>query len=224
LPILDRRIGKLVFEDRGPKMSSAFDRKDPAVLEQTLKQYAADFAIENSAARVMIRGLSLVGIGIRPVLDHFVFRTVHLKERTREFLDLGYEKDPSAKILEHKGHGVEVLRCGYAPAILIEHPHEKSGLDWVAHFGDKKPYVMALHVDDVEEAAFRLEKQSVGFIRPPAGKHGETLRAIAALPETKDEKSAHYLVLVERRAGDQRFYSPDFWMEHFFKANTRGSL
>jgi hypothetical protein len=73
---------------------------------------------------------------------------------------------------------------------------------------------MALRVDDAEEASFRLEKQSVGFIRPMAGKHGETLREIAALPETKDEKNAHYLILAERHAGDQRFYSPDFWMEH----------
>ncbi|HOW87889.1 MAG TPA: hypothetical protein P5561_02685 [Candidatus Omnitrophota bacterium] len=195
-------------------MSSVSGCKDPTALEQALKQYAADFAAQNSAVRVVTRGLSLVGIGVRPVLDHFIFRTVHLKERSREFLDLGYEKDPSAKVLEHKGHGVEVLRCGCAPAILIEHPHEKSGLDWVAHFGDKKPYAAAFRVDDIEEASFRLEKQSVGFIRPPAGKHGEALREIAALPEIKDEKNASYLLLIERHAGDQRFYSPDFWFEH----------
>ena len=195
-------------------MSSASGCKDPAILKQALKQYAADFASENSAARVVVRGLSLVGIGVRPVLDHFIFRTVHLKERAKEFLEFGYERDTSAKVLEHKGHGVEVLRYGCAPAVLIEHPHEKAGLDWVAHFGDKRPYAMALRVDDVEEAVFRLEKQSVGFIRPPVGKRGETLREIAARPETKDEKNAHYLVLVERYAGDQRFYSPDFWLEH----------
>ncbi len=186
--------------------------KDPAFLEQILKQYASDLALENAAVRIVTRGLSLVGIGIRPILDHFVFRTVHLKERANEFLDLGYERDPVAKVLEHKGHGVEVLRLGCAPAILVEHPHGKAGLDWIAHFGDKKPYAMALRVDDIEEAAFRLEKQSVGFIRPSAGKHGEALREIAALPEVKDGKNAHHLILVERHAGDQRFYSPDFWI------------
>ncbi len=193
-------------------MLSASGCKDPAILEQILKQYAADLVQENTAARVVTRGLSLVGIGLLPVLDHFIFRTVHLKERANEFLELGYEKDPVAKVLEHKGRGVEVFRKGCAPAILVEHPHEKAGLDWVAHFGDKKPYAMALRVDDIEEAAFRLEKQSVGFIRPPAGKHGETLREIAAAPEVKDGKSAHHLILVERHAGDQRFYSPDFWI------------
>lgn len=193
-------------------MPSASDCKDPAFLEQALKQYASDLTQENRAAQVVVRGLSLVGVGIRPILDHFIFRTIHLKDRTQEFLEMGYERDLTAKILEHKGHSVEVFRKGCAPAILVEHPHEKSGLDWIAHFGDKKPYAMAIRVDDVEEAAFHLEKQSVGFLRPVAGKHGDTLREIAALPELKDGRNAHHLILVERHAGDARFYSPDFWI------------
>lgn len=193
-------------------MPSSSGCKGPALLEQALMHYAVDFAAENPAARVVTRGLLLVGIGVRPVLDHFIFRTLHLRERASEFLELGYERDPAAKVLEHKGHGVEVLRKGCAPAILIEHPHEKAGLDWVAHFGDKKPYAMAVRVDDIEESVFRLEKQAVSFIRPPAGKHGEDLREIAALPEVKDGKNAHHLILVERHAGDQRFFSPDFWI------------
>lgn len=197
--------------DKEFRMLSSSGCKDPAALEKLLRQYAADFTAENSAAKVVTRGLSLVGIGIRPVLDHFIFRTVHLKERAREFLDLGYERDLTAKVLEHKGHGVEVLRCGCAPAILVEHPHEKEGLDWVAHFGDKKPYGMALRADNIEDASFRLEKQSVAFLRPPAGKHGDALREIAAAPDMKDSRPASYLILIERHAGDQRFYSPDFW-------------
>ena len=193
-------------------MPSASGCKHSAILEQALKRYIADLVAENAAVRVVTRGLSLVGIGICPVLDHLIFRTVHLKERTREFLDLGYQRDPDAKVLEHKGHGVEVLRKGCAPVILVEHPHEKAGLDWIEHFGDQKPYAMAVRVEDIEEAAFRLEKQAVGFLRPPAGKHGENLREIAAVPEVRDGKSASYLILVERHAGDPRFYSPDFWI------------
>ena len=193
-------------------MPSASGCKEPALLEQALKQYVADLTAENTAARVVTRGLSLVGVGIRPVLDHLIFRTVHLKERAREFLDLGYERDLTAKVLEHKGHGVEVFRKDCAPAILVEHPHEKSGLEWVTHFGDKKLYAMAVRVEDIEEAAFRLEKQAVGFMRPPAGKHGENLREIVAVPELKDGKNASHLILVERHAGDPRFYSPDFWI------------
>lgn len=193
-------------------MPSASGCKDPTLLEQALKSYIADLSANNPAVRVVTRGLSLVGIGIRPVLDHLIFRTVHLKERTREFLGLGYERDLSAKVLEHRGHGVEVLRKECAPAILVEHPHEKAGLEWIEHFGDQKPYAMAVRVEDIEEAAFRLEKQSVGFLRPPAGKHGGVLREIAAVPAVKDGKNVHYLVLVERHGGDQRFYSPDFWL------------
>jgi hypothetical protein len=185
--------------------------KDPALFEKILKQYAAELAQENTAARVVTRGLSLVGVGLFSILDHFIFRTVHLKDRVDEFLEMGYERDPAAKVLEHKGRSVEVFRKGCAPAILVEHPHEKTGLEWITHFGDKKPYAMALRVDDIEEAAFHLEKQSVGFIRPPAGKRGETLREIAALPEIKDGKNVHHLILVERHTGDQRFYAPDFW-------------
>lgn len=193
-------------------MTSAPGCKAPAILEQTLKQYAAALATENPAIRVVTRGLSLIGVGVRPVLDHFIFRTVHVKDRSREFLDLGYERDLAAKVLDHKGHGVEVFRKGCAPAILVEHPHEKSGLDWVAHFGDLKPYAMAVRVEDIEEASFRLEKQCVGFLRPPAGKHGETLREIAALPAVREGKDVSHLILVERHSGDQRFYSPDFWI------------
>lgn len=222
MPTPDAGVGKLVFEDSdpetpkhigNPEMPFSSGCKDPALLEQSLKKYALDFAAENSAARVVTRGLSLVGIGIRPLLDHFVFRTVHLKERAREFLELGYERDLTAKVLEHQGHGVEVFRRGCAPAILIEHPREKAGLDWVAHFGDKKPYSMALRVEDIEEAVIHLEKQAVSFLRPPAGKHGETLREIAACPEVRDGKNAHCLVLIERHGGDVRFYSPDFWVK-----------
>ncbi|MFA5159985.1 MAG: hypothetical protein WC484_05710 [Candidatus Omnitrophota bacterium] len=193
-------------------MSFTTDYRNPAFLEQTLKQYAEGLALENTAVRVVTRGLALVGIGIRPVLDHFIFRTIHPEERANEFLEMGYERDLASRVLEHKGHGVEVFRKGFAPAILIEHPRKKNGLDWVVHFGDKKPYAMALRVDDIDEAAFHMEKQSVGFIRPPAGKRGETLREIAALPEVKDGKNAHYLILVERHEDDQRFYPPDFWI------------
>lgn len=193
-------------------MTAASGCKDAAMIEQALKQYTEGLAAENASIRVVTRGLSLVGVGLRPVLDHLIFRTVHLAERTHEFLALGYERDLKAKVLEHKGHGVEVLRKGYAPAILVEHPHEKSGLEWVAHFGDQKPYAMAVQVEDIEEAAFRLEKQAVSFIRPPAGQHGDILREIAAKPEVRDGKSASHLILIERHAGDQRFYSPDFWI------------
>ncbi len=186
---------------------------DPSLLEQVLKKYAEDFAQKNPAAKVLVRGLSLVGVGVRPLLDHFVFRTLHPKERAQEFLELGYEKDPAAKVFSGRGHDTEVYRNACAPAILIKCPHDKAGQDGVREFGDKDPYVLAVRVEDVDDAAFRLEKQAVAFLRPSAGKKEDLLRQIAAAPEMRQGIPAGYLMLVERHRGDQRFYLPGFW-EH----------
>ncbi len=182
-----------------------------SLLEASLKKYAEAFAAQNHAARLVTRGLALMGIGLRPILDHIVFRTLHLRQREQEFLGLGYEKDMNAKVLLKKGHGVEVFRRGCAAAIILEHPHEKTGLDWIANFGDQEPYYLAIRVEDVDEAVFRLEKQGVSFIRPVVGHRDDNLRQIATVAEMKDGKEYSHLVLVERHAGDQRFYAPDFW-------------
>lgn len=181
-------------------------------LEAFLKKCAEDFTLQNHAARVVLRGLSLVGIGLRPVLDHVVFRTLHLKQRGQQFFNLGYERDIDAKVLSRKGHGVEVFRNGCAAAILLEHPHEKAGLDWIAQFGDNNPYYLAVRVDDIEEAVFRLEKQGISFLRPVVGHREDSLRQIVTVPEMKNGQLYSHLVLVERHAGDQRFYAPDFWV------------
>lgn len=192
-------------------MSSDAAIGSSVLLEQVFKKYAEDFAQKNPAAKVLMRGLSLVGVGIRPLLDHFVFRTLDPKGRAQEFLDLGYEKDPAAKLFSGRSHHTEVYRNGCAPAILIKCPHDKPGQDGVKAFGDKDPYVLAVRVEDIEEAAFRLEKQAVAFLRPSAGKKEESLRQIAAVPEMRQGVPAGYVMLVERHAGDRRFYLPGFW-------------
>ncbi|EFK97065.1 hypothetical protein LDC_0900 [sediment metagenome] len=180
-------------------------------LEASLKKYAEAFALQNHAAKVVMRGLSLVGVGLRPVLDHIAFRTLHLKQREQEFLDLGYEKDVTAKVLLKKGHGMEVFRRGCAAAIILEHPHEKSGLDWIAAFGDREPYYLAVRVEDLDEAVFCLEKQGIGFLRPMAGHRDDHLRQVAAVPEMKNGKEYSHLVLVERHAGGpKKFTRPIF--------------
>ena len=192
-------------------MSSDVSVGGSLLLEQVLKKYAEDFSQRNPAAKVLARGLSLVGVGMRPLLDHFVFCTLRPKERVQEFLDLGYEKDPAAKLFSNKGHHTEVFRKGCAPAILIKCPRDKAGQDRVKELGDQAPFVLALRVDDIEEAAFRLEKQAVPFLRPPAGKREETLRQMATVPEMRQGMAASYIMLVERHAGDRRFYLPGFW-------------
>jgi len=192
-------------------MASEVSAGSSVLLEQVFKKYAEDFAQRNPAAKVLARGLSLVGVGMRPLLDHFVFCTLRPKERVQEFLDLGYEKDPAAKLFSNKGHHTEVFRKGCAPAILIKYPQDKPGQDRVRELGDKDPYVLAVRVNDIEEAAFRLEKQAVAFLRPPAGKKEDSLRQIATSPEIRQGFPASYVMLVERHAGDRRFYLPGFW-------------
>ena len=72
-------------------------------------------------------------------------------------------------------------------------------------------HMLGMKVDSLEEAAFYLEKQAVRFLRPEAGKPGEEVRAIAALPVFRDGAAVNVLVLVERHAGNTNYYGPDFW-------------
>ncbi|MBU9889132.1 MAG: hypothetical protein KTQ49_04620 [Candidatus Omnitrophica bacterium] len=178
------------------------------LLERILRKYTEDFAQKNVAAGVLMRGLSLVGVGMRPLLDHFVFRTLHPKERAQEFLELGYEKDPETDVFCGKAHETEVYRNGCAPSVLIQHSTEKADQEWVKRFGDQAPFVLAVRVEDIDEAAFRLEKQAVAFLRPSAGKKGDSLRQIAAMPTADQGLPHNYLTLVERHRGDRRFYLP----------------
>lgn len=180
-------------------------------LESVFRKYAEEFAAVNPAAKVILRGVDLVGIGIRPVLDHFIFRTLHPEERIREFLELGCVKDPFAKVLPGKRFRTEVCRLNGFPAVLVEDVRDREAQDWVKAFGDQAPYVMAVRVESVEDAALHLEKQGVGFLRPPAGKIGEQVRAIASLPVFRDGKALSVLVLVERHAGNPGYYAADFW-------------
>ena len=192
-------------------MTYSLTHADLIVLENKFRKYADDFAEGNHAAKVVSRGLSLVGIGVPPVLDHFVFRTMDPKVRAHEFQDLGYARDLAVKVFSDKKHSVEVYCCKGLPAVLIEKVHDKGAQEWVQTFGDQAPYVMALRVENLEDAELHLEKQAVGFIRPSAGKMGEEIREIASFPTLRDGKTVNALVLVERHAANPNFYAPDFW-------------
>lgn len=181
-------------------------------LETLLKKYTEEFATNNHAVRIVARGLYLVGIGLRPVLDHLVFRAADTHRRSQEFLHLGYVKDASTRLLLPKPAHLEVYRKEGYPAVIIEQPHYAQGSEWLNAFGESAPYYLAVQVDDIGEAVFSLEKQGVAFVRPGIGHKGDGLRQIAAAPEMKEEKMASTLVLVERHAGDGRFYAPDFWV------------
>ena len=192
-------------------MSTPLLHADLAALEKIIKKYIDDFSMVNHAAKVILRGLSLIGVGARPLVDHFVFRTLNPKERIEEFRSLGYTLDPSAKFFSEKKPHIEVYRCRCLPAILLEEAHGAVARDWVKTFGDAAPYIMAMRVDDLEDAELHLEKQGVGFLRPSAGKTGEELREIASFLTCREGKTVNALVLVERHAGNMNYYAPDFW-------------
>ena len=192
-------------------MSAPLTTADLVTLEAVLRRYANDFALSNRAAKTLLRALSLVGVGLRPILDHFVFRSQDPKQRIREFLDRGYVKDPKVKVFSRGKKRTEVYRCKCLPAILIEEVADPAAKKWVKAFGEQAPYVMAIRVDNLEDAEMHLERQAVGFLRPSAGKEGEELREIAAMPTFKDGKTANVLALVERHAGNLNYYAADFW-------------
>jgi len=192
-------------------MSAPLTKAELTALEGTLKKYAEDFVTTNHAAKVLLRALSLVGIGLRPILDHFVFRTQDPKERIREFQDRGYVKDPAAKVFSDHKSKIEVYRCKCLPAILIEEAISPAAQAWVKAFGDESPYVMAVRVDNLEDAEIHLERQAVGFLRPSAGKPGEEIREIASIPVFQKGETVNVLVFVERHAGNMNYYAPDFW-------------
>lgn len=193
-------------------MSFSSVNTDKGSLEALLKRYADDFASKNHAARTVIRGLSLIGIGLRPVLDHIVFRAHDAQERAREFVALGYEKNTAIRLLHAKNTHLKIYQKKGFPAILIEQPSSASGQEWLKTFGEANPYYLAVRVEGLADAVFSLEKQGIAFVRPEAGGKEDSLRQIAAAPEVQDHKTATTLVLVERHAGEEAFYAPDFWV------------
>lgn len=185
---------------------------DKSSLEALLKKYIDDFAVRNRAAKIVLRGLSLVGVGARPVLDHLVFRALDPSQRALEFLALGYEKSTLHTLLHKQNSFVDVYCRKDYPAVFILHANDPRMISWIEKFGDGALYYLAIRVGDIEEAVFSLEKQSIAFLRPVAGSKGEDLRQIASLPETQAGQIATTLVLVERHVADTKFYAPDFWM------------
>lgn len=180
-------------------------------LEKILKKHAEDFASGNPAAQVVSRGLGVIGVGLWPVVDHFLFRSAHPEERAREFTELGYTRDISSRILGRHRDPVHVYRCRCLPAILIEETRAPESKEWGKIFDGNTPYVIGVRVADIDEATFHLEKQAVRFLRPGAGKPGEDIRAIAAVPAFQDGKEKSVLLLVERHVTGMNYFAPGFW-------------
>jgi len=62
---------------------------DPAAgdsLESLLQKYIDNFISHNPPSRVIANDLRVIGIGLRPVIDHLAFCTLDIHERVKEFL------------------------------------------------------------------------------------------------------------------------------------------
>ena len=183
-------------------------------LDGLLKSYIDDFISHNRAAKVISDGLRVIGIGFRPVIDHMTFRTLDVDQRAKEFLKYGYADDRKLGIIEYENWWAKVYRKDGYPALFIDQayggPKGKGSLipDWVRTFGDKALHHIAVQVDDIENAIYFLEKQSVVFSGNIVGDRGTDLRQIFTQPETCNGKAFTVVELTERRRGYTGFLPP----------------
>ena len=186
--------------------------KDP--IELVIAGYVEDFVQNNRAARVVAGGLRVLGIGFRPVIDHITFRTIQVEKRAQEFLDLGFVYDEKLGRIEYENWWAKVYRKPGYPAIFIDQAFEgERGREslipaWVKKFGDQVLHHVAIQVDDIDQAIYFLEKQSVAFTGKVVGARGTDLRQIFTSPELRDGVSFSVLELAERHHGYAGFLPP----------------
>ncbi len=187
-------------------------RKDP--IEQMIAAYVADYVKNNRAARVVASGLQVLGIGLRPVIDHITFRTLDVDKRAQTFLDLGFLHDTALGIIEYDNWWAKVYRKPGYPAIFIDQAYDgergvKSLIPaWVNKFGDQVLHHIALQVDDIDQAIYFLEKQGIAFTGKVVGGRGTDLRQIFTAPEIRDGAAFSVLEMAERHHGYAGFLPP----------------
>lgn len=186
----------------------------PDPIEKAIRGYLEEFVANNKAAQVVSSGLKVIGIGLRPVLDHITFRALNVEERAKEFLNFSYTYDSKLGVIEYDNWWAKVYRKAGYPAIFIDQAfsgHRGRGSlipDWVETFGEKVPHHVTIQVDDIENAVFFLEKQGIPFVGRIMGSRGTDLRQIFAQPEVVKGKEFTVLELVERHRGYTGFVPP----------------
>ena len=189
--------------------SGPIGSEDP--LEKKIHSYLEEFIAGNAAAGVVAAGLRVVGIGLRPVIDHIAFRTLDVEKKAKEFLDFGYALDKKLGVIEYQRDWAKAYRKTGYPALLLVQPFDgargKESIipSWVKTFGEKNLHHAAIQVDDIEKAVFYLEKQSVKMGGSIHGDHGADFRKIFIQPEIKKAKEFTILELVERHRGYSGF-------------------
>jgi hypothetical protein len=193
-------------------LSSAAGANDP--LEKALRVYIDEFVANNKAAQVVADGLRVIGIGLRPLIDHITFRTLDVEVRAKEFQQLGYIFDSKSGVIEDGDWWAKVYRKPGYPAIFIDQAFNgergKNSIipAWVQAFGDKVHH-MAIQVDDIETAIFYLEKQGIPFTGRIMGDRGTDLRQIFAQPEMRKGKIFTVFEVIERHRGSTGFLPPE---------------
>src|SRR3989338_9757575 len=182
--------------------------------ESLIRRYTDEFIQNNHAARVVKEGLRVIGIGLRPVIDHVTFRTLNVDQRAKEFLKHGFRYDEKLGVIEYENWWAKVYRKPGYPAIFIDQAFDgkrgKGSLipDWVKSFGDRVLHHVAIQVDDIEQAVYYLEKQGVPFAGDIVGAKGSDLRQIFTKPELKNNQAFTILELTERHRGYTGFLPP----------------
>ena len=196
-------------------MTLIADNSKQNALDNALKKYINDFIAGNKAAQTISKGLKVLGIGLRPVIDHITFRTHDVKSRAKEFLDFGYALDTSVGKIKYKKVWAEIYRKHGYPTISLEQPFEGERgkkcdvSEWIKKFGENVAHHIAIQVEDVNQAVFYLEKQGIPFVNYRGGKKGSVLRKVMTSPEIKDGKEYTLLELIERHFGYSGFCTLD---------------
>lgn len=183
-------------------------------LETLLRGYIRDFLANNHAAKILAMGLRVLGIGLRPVIDHITFRTLNVDQRAKEFLAHGYRYDRSLGVIEYENWWAKVYRKPGYPTIFIDQaydgPRGRESLipGWVRAFGDKVLHHVAVLVDDIESSVYYLEKQGIAFAGSIAGEKYSDLRQIFTKPEIREGKPFSVLEMAERHRGYTGFLPP----------------
>lgn len=178
-------------------------------LDLKIGKYLTDYIQRNRAARVLSQGLRVVGVGLRPLISHIVFRSLDIDQRAIEFLNEGFEYDKDLGLIRYPCWKSKVYRKAGYPAIVIdqacEDDHKSSSLipEWVNIFSDQAVHHIAVFVDDLHEAIFYLEKQGVPFSEKVAGLRGSDLRMVFSTPEKVEGKAFNVLALLESHGHGQ---------------------
>lgn len=180
-------------------------------LDAVLARMTSDFLAHNSAAELLRQALDEIGVGFVPVMDHVTIRTMDIDRRAEEFIGLGYGYDET---IRYEDWYAKVYRKAGYPALFIDQAYQddrgKTSIipRWVEKFGDRVWHHVAVRVEDIEQAIFKLKARGVVFAGEIVGARGGPLRQIFTAPEMVDGQPFSVLELAERHQGYQGFLPP----------------